>query len=240
MKGRGGQTMRRRALVLIGSPKPGASGSASLAAYFGGRLAAAGITVRTVHLRQALRGPARRSELLAALDDADLIVLAAPLYEGSVPAVAVEGLELIAAHRAARAGGSAPGHEAVPAPALVALVGHGFPEPEQTATLLGVLRCFAAQAGLAWAGALTLPVGATLRERLLDDAPVVARHARKALRVAAEALAAGRPMPDEAAALMRRPMFPVAAFRFAAEREFRKRAEASGVAARLDERPYSR
>ena len=226
--------------MLIGSPKPGESGSASLAAYFAGRLTAAGVTVRTMHLRQELRGPARRGELCAALDGADLIVLAAPLYEGSVPAVAVEGLELIAAHRAGLAGRSAPGHEAVPAPAFVALVGHGFPEPEQTATLLGVLRCFAAEAGLEWAGALTLPAGATLRERPLDEAPVMARHARKALRMAAESLAAGRPVPDEAAALMRRPMFPVAAFRFAAEREFRKRAEVNGVAARLDERPYTR
>ncbi|MFA5027895.1 MAG: NAD(P)H-dependent oxidoreductase [Candidatus Methylomirabilota bacterium] len=220
-----------RALLLVGSPKPKASTSASLGAYLFERLGERDMETQTLNLRQALRSEERRRELLAAADAADLLVLAFPLYEGNAPAIAVEAMELIAAQRRAR-----------PEPrrqAFVALENHGLPEPEQAATALAICQRFAHEARIEWAGALSLPMGPVLRERPLGEIGRMVRNVTKALDLAALALASGETVPDAATRLMLKPLVPRFLFGFVAERDFRKQAEANGVLDRYGERPYA-
>lgn len=201
-------------LLVVGSPKLGSSASASLAAYLLRGLRRGGASTTSLHARRAWHSAAERAALLVALDQADILVLVFPLYEGNAPAIVVRLMELVALHRAAE--------PALHRLGLVVVENHGFPEPEQAATALGICRSFAAEARLEWLGALSLPLGAVLRERPLRDVPVLSRHARRALDTAALALAAGRPVPPEAERRMRRPMIPVVLFRFATERYFRR------------------
>ena len=91
--------------------------------------------------RPALEGPhagtpARRRPRL------DLVVLAFPLYVDSLPYLAIEALERIAAHR-----------QAQPAPvraAFLAIANCGFPEVRHNDTALAICEQFAAVASWRW------------------------------------------------------------------------------------------
>jgi hypothetical protein len=89
----------KRALLLIGSPKPERSTSESLGTYLLDRLKELGWTTGALRVNSAMRSDERRDELVAALDLADVVILAFPLYVDSLPAGATRALELIAEHR---------------------------------------------------------------------------------------------------------------------------------------------
>ena len=91
----------RRALLLIGSAKRPRSTSESLGTYLLERLAEKGFAVESVLIHQSLRQDERHEALLAAIDRADLLVLAFPLYIDSLPSVVVRTMELIARRRRA-------------------------------------------------------------------------------------------------------------------------------------------
>ena len=109
------------ALLLVGSPKPGASSSASLGTYLLEQLEQLGLRTDTVNLTKALRSDEATEALHAAVAAADLVVLSFPLYIDSLPAPVIRALELIAARRAGLP--AAPGDK----PALVAICQCGFP-----------------------------------------------------------------------------------------------------------------
>jgi NAD(P)H-dependent FMN reductase len=109
------------AVLLIGSAKrEGESTSAALGSYLCARLQAQGVAITTFAIHRALRTPARTQELLAAIDACDLLILAFPLYVDTLPALTIQALETIAAHRYDAM--------AAPAPWFLALANCGFPE----------------------------------------------------------------------------------------------------------------
>jgi len=93
------------ALLLIGSPKAGASASLSLGQYLVDRLGDKGMATEVMAVGKMLKSSATAQELCAAVDAADLVVLASPLYVDSLPAPVTKALEMIAEHRRRAAGG---------------------------------------------------------------------------------------------------------------------------------------
>ena len=81
----GGDRMSR-ALLLIGSPKPGTSASAAFAEAVDTRLAARGLETRIARITPAFSATLRMGELLDAIAECDLVVLAFPIYVDSLPA----------------------------------------------------------------------------------------------------------------------------------------------------------
>lgn len=105
----------------------------------------------------ALRTPARHQELFTAVDQADLLILAFPLYVDSLPYLVINALELIAAHRQT---------QRPPAPtSFVVIANCGFPEAHQNEPALAMCQEFARQAGFVWAGGLALGQGGSLAGR---------------------------------------------------------------------------
>lgn len=194
-------TTEKSALLLIGSAKPaGHSTSEALGNYLLAQLEKAGFTPTTYHVHRALRTPARSQELLTAVDQSDLLILAFPLYVDSLPYLVINALELIAAHRQA---------QRRPTPTrFVALANCGFPEADQNETALAICREFARQSGLAWAGGLALGQGGAISGRPLAAVGGMARHVMCALDLTADALALGEPVPAAAVTLMAKPMMP--------------------------------
>jgi hypothetical protein len=226
----------RSALLLVGSPKPGSSASLSLGQYLLDRLADAGLSTEAMTARKAVKSPAAARELCAAVDAADLLILSSPLYVDSLPAPVVEAFETIAEHRRhAVDTGSSAGDAS---PAFAALVQSGFPEARHNDVALAISRNFARAAGLDWLGGLAVGAGGMIDGRPLAETGGVMRHRRRALDLAAEALAAGRPIPDEAVTLMARLPIPAAAYRFMGELGWRKLAKGNGVRRDLVARPF--
>ena len=219
------------ALLLIGSPKPaGESSSEALGSYLLEHLAERGIHTETQHVARALRTEARTQELLHAVDHADLVILAFPLYVDSLPYLVIEALERIAAHR-----------QAQPSPtqaAFLAIANCGFPEVQHNEMALAICEQFAAAAGLRWAGGLALGGGGAINGQPLAKAGGMVHNVVAALNLAAAALAEGEPVPAEAIALMARPFIPARAYMLMGDLGWLRLARRNHVLTRLGERPF--
>jgi hypothetical protein len=221
-----------QALLLVGSPKPGESTSQSLGAYLFDDLERRGVKTQTLHVTKAVRNDESIAELHAAVAAVDLVVLSFPLYVDSLPAPAVLALELIAAER----GGNADVRGAAPdGKAFVTICQSGFPEADHNEVAVEICRNFAQGAGFEWAGGLILPAGGMLNGQPLAKMKGMMRSAVRALDLSAEALAAGRPVPDEAVRLMAKMPIPAIGYRFMANRgwhsQFKKRGEGDSLKA---------
>jgi hypothetical protein len=233
------------ALLLIGSPKPKESSSESLGTYLFEELETRGVRTQTVKLVKALHSDEATEELRAAVAGSDLIVLSFPLYVDSLPAPAMLALERISAWRAdaaaetgeALAAGEGPvtGHR----PAFVAICQSGFPEVEQSEIAVEICRNFAATAGFEWAGGLILAAGGMVSGQPLRKIKGMMRSAARALDLTADALAAGKPVPEKAVALMAKPGFPRVAYRFMANWGWRSQLKKEAGGTPLDARPFA-
>ena len=222
--------MSARSLLLVGSPRR-RSTSESLGGYLLERLAEKGFETETLHLHRILKSEAARSELPAATDRADLIILASPLYVDCLPYPVIKALETIAVHRQVR--------QLRLGQRLLALLNCGFPEAAHNATALDICRQFAREAGFEWAGGLALGGGGAINGRPLSQVQGLARHAIRALQLAAEALAQGQSVPPEATALMAKPLVPAWLYVRIAHRSWKRSARRYGVQGQLDARPYT-
>jgi hypothetical protein len=220
----------RHALLLLGSPKPTGSTSASLGTYLLDKLATQGFSCQTMLARKSITKPDRKAALLSAVDRADPLVLAFPLYVDCLPAPLIRALEITATHRTP--GSHSPGQR------LIAIVNCGFPESLHNDTAIAICRRFAHQAGFEWSGGLSLGGGGAIDGKSLKTVKGLGRNVIKALNLTAEAICQGKNVPPRATALMTRPLVPAWLYIWLAERGFKRRAKACGVIRQLEQRPY--
>ena len=217
----------RRALLLVGSPRTRKSTSNSLGGYLFEQLQARSVEVETIYPHTVLRSAAKTQELLDAVEGADLVTLAFPLYVDSLPAPVTEMLERVAEHRRGFGGRSQ---------LFMAIVNNGFPEVAQNATAVAVCETFARQAGFEWAGSLALGGGGAI-----GGAPLTGRRTaplRRALDLAAAALAEGRPIPTAAQELFDKWRISPWAYRLIGNLGWRFQARQYGAWGSLKQRPY--
>jgi NAD(P)H-dependent FMN reductase len=219
----------RRALLLVGSPRGSASVSAAIASHLGGLLAERGLVVSTAWIHKSLREDPELRELAGALDAADVVVLATPLYVDSLPAPVTEALEVLARREP---GGSSRQR-------FLAIVNSGFPEAVHTDTALAICRLWASEAGLDWIGGLGIGGGGMLAGKPLAELGGRARAVTRALALSANAIARGMIVPEEALRLARTLTVPAWLYRLFADWGFRQEAKKHGTRARLGERPYA-
>jgi multimeric flavodoxin WrbA len=228
----GGAPKVRNALLLVGSPKTKKSSSYLLGEYLFHKFAEQSIETETVFVHNAVRSPDKMDALLEAVDRADLAVLAFPLYVDSLPAPVIEALEAIALHRRGRAGS--------PAQRFAAIANCGFPEAFHNATALAICETFARQAGYAWAGWLSLGGGGGMGATApLAEAGGRAAALMKPLDLAAEALARGESMPEEAQALLAKPFAPAWLYRLLGNWGWPQQAKRWGAQKLLRQKPYT-
>jgi hypothetical protein len=144
----------RRALLLIGSPKSGASTSEVLGGYLLRSLEKMGWSTKTLKLGPRLFRAEGLEELFSLVDRADLVVPAFPLYVDSLPALVTQALEVLyAGRRALMESGTR---------RIFPIVNNGFPEAYQNAPALAICRNFAEKTGMIWAGSFALGAGEAL------------------------------------------------------------------------------
>ena len=161
----------------------------------------------------------KNEDLLGAFRSSGRVVFISPLYHDQLTFTATSVLESLAARRSVFA-----------APLdFAAIVHSGYPEPVHTRTALAVCRKFASEMGWRWAGGLTTGATSPIGGRPLEQAGGLVRNLRKALDIAAEALAAGRPIPGEAARIAAKPSLPPFLFVRAGNYLIRKNLKKAGV-----------
>jgi multimeric flavodoxin WrbA len=227
----GGSRPLQRAVLLVGSPRTRKSSSQALGGYLFDRLAESQVQTDTFYIYTSLYSPERMQVLMEAVDAADLVLLAFPLYVDSLPAPVMATLERIAARRAGKA---------LPRPRFAALANCGFPEAAHNRTALAICETFARQAGFEWAGALSLGAGEGLvHGTRLAEAGGPAIPIRKALDLAAAALVRGEAVPQAAADLLARPIIPSWLYRWMGVFGWTKQAKQYGVQNIMRRKAYS-
>ena len=215
------QTVATVAILVASARPPGTSTSESLAHYLAQQLQRAGAQVQIVWATAFARDAASATRTAQQLAQADVLVVASPLYFDSLPYLGLLALEQVCAARRAMTPTQTPTNTASMTPTprppqrLVGLLNCGFPEPEQLRFALALLREFAAEAGYVFAGALPLGGGEAIHGRALESTGGMTRHVRAALDSAAAALARGGMVPDAASAEAAVQFIPAALFRLA-------------------------
>jgi hypothetical protein len=176
------------ALLICGSPKGTKGSSWELGSYLLRRLETRG--VKTV--RRAI-SPAET--LIADVKGADLIILSFPLYADGIPARFKAVLMEIAQAQTGRK-------------FCAALVQCGFLESRQNDTAIEMCRLFARDAGFEWLGGLGRGGGGMLDGKPLEKAPGLLTATRKALDLAADCLANGKPFTEEIQQAFRAQLMP--------------------------------
>jgi multimeric flavodoxin WrbA len=225
-------TSIKRALLLVGSPRTRKSTSNSLGGYLFEQLSKHNIQTETVFIHTTTHSAERTKAMLDALDAADLVLLAFPLYVDSLPAPVMNALEIIAAHRASQS-------ETKPHQLFAAISNCGFPEPDHNATALVICENFARLTHFEWAGSLALGAG----EGMVHGTPLNEMDGRaiplkKALDLAAQSLALSMAIPQEAQVLLAKPFIPGWLYRTMGVYGWRQQAKQYNAENFLKRQPY--
>jgi hypothetical protein len=219
-----------RAALLVGSPRGPSSTSNSLGDFLVEELQQNGVTTEKAFICQCLGSDENRATLLRLVDESNLIVLAFPLYVDSLPSQVIETLELIAEHEKAK--------QEVGKKSFVAIVNSGFPEAKHNDTALAVCRLFAKQAGFNWAGGLAMGGGGMITGLPLAEMGGQVRNQKKALEIAADALARGEPIPEHAVVLMSKLGFPRLLYLWMGNRGWKQEAKKHISIEKMYNQPY--
>lgn len=225
----------KKAVLLIGSPKGKNSASMALGGSLLAALASHGIASETQIIRRAIEAEEKAAAMLAAVDRADVLILAFPLYVDHLPAPVIWALERISERRKENSSTSQPW--------LVALIQSGLGETHHNQPAVEIMHRFADLAGFRWAGGLAMGMGGAVVGRKHGDRNGMLRHAFRGIDLAAAELAEDRPIPDEAVTLLGRKIMPrwlyVIMGNFGWKWQARKHAKTKGAEIDLYARPYA-
>lgn len=223
-------TQKGKALLLIGSAKRPHSNSESLGTYLIERLKDRGFEAETLFIHRSLKSDDATVALLEAVNRADLIILASPLYVDSLPYLVTKTLELIAEDRYKK--------ERANAQRVTCIINCGFPEAHHTDTAIAICRKFALETGFAWAGGLGLGGGESLNAKPLKELGGMVRNIVKSLDLTTDALSQGNDVPLEAIELMAKPFIPRWLYVLFGGMGWKRRAKRHGAGKMLYDRPY--
>lgn len=187
----------QRVLLLVGSPRGKRSTSTAVGSYLMDLMRQKGFELLSpLWIGPVLRDREKISKLLEAVDAADIIVLAAPLYDDCQPYIVIKAMELIAVHQKELVKEQKQSEGKL----FSVIVTCAFPEEHHTQTVIRIYRKFAEDLGFRWAGSLSIRASEALRGRegkTLDDVGFMAKKVKEALVRMADSLAKGSPSADE-------------------------------------------
>jgi len=179
-----------------------------------------------------LKSDTAKSRLVSAVSEADLIILAFPLFVDCLPYPVISMLEHIAKNRQTIGD--------VKKRSLMCIVNCGFPEAHQNDTAIAICRQFAHEIGFSWAGGLALGAGEGIAGRDLSKVGWLSRNVVKSLDLAIEALAANKPISQRAVDLMAKPLMPRWLYLIGGNSRWKRESKERGVREKLLDRPYQR
>jgi hypothetical protein len=219
----------KKALLFIGSPHGFNSSSNSLGTYLLDKLQSSGYETSKIHAQAAIHNQEKQAEMLSQVADSDILVLAFPLYVDSLPSGLILALEKIAEDRKKTTKAK---HTR-----MLAIVNNGFPDSKQNATAIAICKQFANESDFEWAGGLTMGAGAMINGMPLEKAPMI-KNIKKSLDLTAQSLIEGSAIPDEAMALMAKPVLPTFIMTMFANSGWKPMAKPYGNQKKLRDRPY--
>ncbi len=178
-----------RALLLVGSPRGRKSASTLLGSHLLTLLEDKGMETEIVWLIRQFSSKERMDRVFEAVEGADIVVLAAPLYDDCQPFIVVKVMEEFLAREMN-----------MDQKRFFPIINSGFGDPIHiTAVALSIYKSFASKVGFEWAGSLAVGGGEMLRARegkTFDDLGFLGKKLRRRFADVADALGKGRIYPD--------------------------------------------
>ncbi|ACF14042.1 NADPH-dependent FMN reductase [Chloroherpeton thalassium ATCC 35110] len=222
---------QKQALLLIGSAKHPSSTSHSLGKYLLERLETQGFQTETIFLHKIIHHAQQTSLLLQSVEKASHLIFSFPLYVDSQPYQVSRAMELIFEHYQHSQGAQEK--------QAAFIVNCGFPEAAHNCTALAICERFAIETGFQWAGGLSLGGGEAIGGESLEKRGGMVRNVMQALDIAADALAAGQKIPEEAINLMAKPFIPGWMYTLFGNMSWRREAKRHGVLRNISDCPFN-
>jgi multimeric flavodoxin WrbA len=173
-------------------------------------------------------------KLLKSVDNADIVVLATPLYVDSFPSPTIKALELIHEHRKA----SLPTKSQL----FVTIINSGFPEKEQMDIAIKIIRNFVQASNFKWGGGIRVGWGMALNSEPLNEKKGMTRKLTGGLSLASVNLSEGKPLSEEAeklASALFVPLFVAKSMtRLFGNRDWNKQAKQNNANSKMYDQPY--
>ena len=217
-------------LLLVGSPKSASSTSNSLGDYLISHLEQLDLSVDKEYIYKLVRKKEGQKKLLTKVEEADMIILAFPLYIDCLPAGVIEALELIADRRKSKKDRKKQ--------RFAIIINCGFPETQHNNTAIAICKIFAREVGFEWKGALSLGMGGAIGGRSLEDRGGMVRNVIKGLDLAVQALAEGEDIPEEATELFGKKIIPISLYTKVGNMGWNRQAKKYGVRKKIEDQPY--
>ena len=221
--------MSGKALILIGSPKPGRSTSLSIGEYLKTKLKGHGMEVLIENVGGSLKSENGPDDLLKLILDHDQIILIFPLYVDSLPWPMTRALEEIHARGDL---------DKMKGKGLSSIINCGFPEASQIETATSICEMFARRMGMRWMGGLMLGGGGAISGRKLDSMGAMVRNVRKSLDITAGSLSRGEEISADAKKLMEKKLAPYKIYTYLGNVGWKKQAKKNKID--LNATPYAK
>lgn len=217
---------QKKVLILIGSPKPKNSTSASITKYLENKLEQA-LQVGVLNIRKELKTSEGRGMLVETFQQSKTIILIAPLYVDSLPAPVTRFLELISENRLDNSREQS----------FIAIMNAGFPEAVHNETALTICENFARENKLQWAGGLPIGMGGMISGAPLQKLGGMTQKLTGALDLTAEAIIGGEALPEEAIKMAATPFMPHWLYRLMGNIGWKMQARKFRVGNKINSRP---
>jgi hypothetical protein len=179
-----------RVLSLVGSPRGKKSASTLIGGYLMGLLEERGLSTDTLWLIQHVSTKEKMASVIKAIDKADIVVLAAPLYDDCQPFIVTKMMEEVSS-----SGINLKNKRFLP------IINCGFGHAIHiTAVSIPIYRKFAQKVGFEWAGSLAVGGGEMLGARYgrkFEDLGFLGKKLRVLLGNLAADLSGGQKSSDQ-------------------------------------------
>ena len=219
---------KKKALLLIGSPKVKNSTSESLGNYLVEGLNKKGWIYEKLNILSTLKND--EEELIQKVNDTDLLIISFPLYVDSLPSSLIKAIELIGVNRREKKNETNQ--------SLVAIVNSGFPEAFQSDTALRICESFSKKANFKWLGGLAMGCGPTINGRPIEAFGGMTKKIVTALDMATEAIINDEIISSEAIEIMANKMFPTWLYTLVASQTWKGQAKRYNMQKELYAKPY--
>ncbi|MFP4020287.1 MAG: NAD(P)H-dependent oxidoreductase [Halanaerobium sp.] len=228
----------KKAILLIGSPKGIESSSASLGTYLLNKLEKYDIETEILQLYSEIANQIKEKMFLDKIEEADFLVLAAPLYVDTLPAKVIKALTLIAENRKKI---NRDNLDYGKLKSFAVIVNCGFPESEQNETALKIYQEFARKAKLKYLGGIAIGMGGAVSGKSLSEMGGMAKDLLEGLDQAADDIVRNRGLSDSLIEKTSKPLISQKwLYTLVGNFNWRFQALKNGVYMKINDRPYKK
>lgn len=231
--------MKKKVVLLVGSPKLEGGNSDLLGRYLLKQLDNETIETQIIRVSQALQSAEKTREMTKKAATADWLVLSFPNYMSSPPALMIETMDLIYSD-----------FQKTPSDKqqkLMAICSGGYPGTASLETALEICRLYAKETGLRWMGGIGIAGTAVLEDKSggdpashsLEKAGFMAKKMMKALDLGAAAVIKEEPLATTGRYQLIKLPIPDWMYAMIGNRTFQAMAKEHNSQERLFEKPYA-